>query len=87
MWSYEEAHGSKFESCHWWYTDLLDIGDYTKKKHILYSNSHEFHIFWVVIMPKMLNSHVVTLSRVTNKFYEVWKLFQGMILINWRQKR
>ena len=26
-----------------------------KKKHVLDNNSHEFHIFWVVIMPKTLN--------------------------------
>ena len=27
----------------------------TQKEHILDNNSHEFHIFWVVIMPKTLN--------------------------------
>ena len=27
----------------------------TQNEHILYNNSHEFHIFWVVIMPKTLN--------------------------------
>ena len=27
----------------------------TQKKHILDNNSHEFHVFWVVIMPKTLN--------------------------------
>ena len=34
-------------------------------------------------MPKTLNYHVFALARVTNKFYEVLELFQGMILINW----
>ena len=27
----------------------------TRKEHILDNNSHEFHVFWVVIMPKTLN--------------------------------
>ena len=27
----------------------------TQKEHILDNNSHEFHVFWVVIMPKTLN--------------------------------
>ena len=27
----------------------------TQKEHILDNNSHDFHIFWVVIMPKTLN--------------------------------
>ena len=27
----------------------------TQKEYILDNNSHEFHIFWVVIMPKTFN--------------------------------
>ena len=58
-----------------------------QKEHIVNNNSHEFHVFWVVIMPKTLNWHVVSLARVTNKFYEILESFQDMIWINWWQKR
>ena len=51
----------------------------TKKEHILNNNSHEFHIFWVVIMPNIPNYYIVALARDTDDFCEVLELFQGDI--------
>lgn len=55
----------------------------TQKKHILDSNCQEFHIFLVVILPKILDWHVLALVKVTNIFCKLWSDFKMWLLMNW----
>ena len=51
---YEEIWHDPYKDSLYW-TIFCGLPITTQKEHILDNNFHEFHVFWVVIMPKTLN--------------------------------